>query len=184
MMLKKNFKYILIAGLFWFIIHSLYITYDGLTDAGQKADLAVVFGNKVNEDGTLSPRLKARLDKSIELYQKKQVRNILVSGGLGKEGYWEGTEMKKYLIKNKIPPTSILVDNFGDNTEKTVLNTIKAADSLKYSTVISVSQFYHQTRIKKLFREQHFKNIESSSPKYFEIRDLYSVFREFFAYYL
>ncbi|AZB00394.1 YdcF family protein [Chryseobacterium joostei] len=183
-MLKKILKYILIAGLFWFIIHSLYITYDGFTEPQQKADLAVVFGNKVNEDGTLSPRLKARLDKSIELYHNKQVKNILVSGGLGKEGYWEGTEMKKYLIKNKIPTEKILVDNSGNNTEKTVINTIKIADSLKFSKVISVSQFYHQTRIKKLFREHNFKNIESSSPTYFEIRDLYSVFREFFAYYL
>lgn len=183
-MLKHILKYISIAVLSWFVIHSLYITYDGLADTKQKANIAVVFGNKVNEDGTLSPRLKARLDKSIELYQEKQIKDILVSGGLGKEGYWEGTEMKKYLIKSKIPADNILVDNFGDNTEKTVINTIRIADSLKYDKIISVSQFYHQTRIKKLFREHHFKNIESSSPKYFEVRDLYSVFREFFAYYL
>ncbi|WP_317167009.1 YdcF family protein [Chryseobacterium bernardetii] len=182
--MKLIIKYILIAGFSWFIIHSLYITYDGLTNTEQKADLAVVFGNKVNKDGTLSPRLQVRLDKSIELYQKKQIKEILVSGGLGKEGYWEGMEMKKYLIKNKIPAKKILVDNFGDNTEKTIINTIKIADSLKYSRIISVSQFYHQTRIKKLFRKHHFKNIESSSPEYFELRDFYSVFREFFAYYL
>lgn len=183
-MLSKILKSILIAGLSWFLIHSLYITYDGLKNFKEKADLAVVFGNQVNEDGTLSQRLQARLDESIELYQKNQIKKILVSGGLGKEGYWEGTEMKKYLIKNKIPAQNILVDNFGDNTEKTVVNTIKIIDSLKYNRVISVSQFYHQTRIKKLFREHHFKNIESSSPEYFELRDFYSVFREFFAYYL
>lgn len=183
-MLSKILKFILIAGISWFIIHSFYITYDGFTKPKQKADLAVVFGNKVNKDGTLSPRLKARLGKSIDLYQKKQVRDILVSGGLGKEGYWEGTEMKKYLVENNIPASNILVDNFGDNTEKTIINTIKIADSLKYNNIVSVSQFYHQTRIKKLFREHHFKNIESSSPTYFELRDFYSVFREFFAYYL
>ncbi|MEJ5104865.1 YdcF family protein [Chryseobacterium sp. MYb328] len=183
-MLKNIIKFTLLIAFSWFVIHSLYISYDGFTNPNQKADIAVVFGNKVNEDGSLSSRLKARLDKSIELYQKKQTKEILVSGGLGKEGYWEGTEMKKYLIRNKIPAKKILVDNFGDNTEKTVINTIKIADSLKYSRIISVSQFYHQTRIKKLFREHHFKNIESSSPVYFEIRDFYSVFREFFAYYL
>lgn len=182
--MKIIIKYILIAGCSWFIIHSLYITYDGLTNPEQKAHLAVVFGNKVNEDGTLAPRLKARLDESIELYQKKQVKDILVSGGLGKEGYWEGTEMKKYLISHQIPSENILVDNFGDDTEKTVINTIRMADSLQYDKIISVSQFYHQTRIKKLFRARHFENIESSSPDYFEIRDFYSIFREFFAYYL
>lgn len=183
-MLSKILKYILVTAISWFTVHSLYITYDGFKNFKQKADLAVVFGNKVNEDGTLSPRLKARLDQSIELYRKKQVKDIVVSGGLGKEGYWEGTEMKKYLIENSIPADKIIVDNFGDNTEKTVVNTMKIADSLQYNSIISVSQFYHQTRIKKLFREHHFKNIESSSPVYFEIRDFYSVFREFFAYYL
>ncbi|WP_336963907.1 YdcF family protein [Chryseobacterium contaminans] len=182
--MKIIIKYILIAGFSWFIIHSLYITYDGFKNAEQKADLAVVFGNKVNEDGSLSSRLQARLDKSIELYQKNQIKEILVSGGLGKEGYWEGTEMKKYLIKNKIPADKVLVDNLGDNTEKTVINTLKIADSMKYNRIISVSQFYHQSRIKKLFREHHFNNIETSSPEYWELRDFYSVFREFFAYYL
>lgn len=100
----KILKYLLIAGSSWFITHSLYIVYDGLKETGQQADMTGVFGNKVNEDGTLSPRLKARLDKCIELYRKKQAKNILVSGGLGKEGYWEGTEMKKYLIKTKSHP--------------------------------------------------------------------------------
>lgn len=94
-MLSKILKSILIAGLSWFLIHSLYITYDGLKNFKEKADLAVVFGNQVNEDSTLSQRLQARLDESIELYQKNQIKKILVSGGLGKEGYWEGTEMKK-----------------------------------------------------------------------------------------
>ncbi|MBB6372700.1 YdcF family protein [Chryseobacterium shigense] len=183
-MLKNIFKYIFIAGMVWFVIHSIYITADGLINTQQNADLAVVLGNKVNEDGTLSPRLKARLDETIKLYRKKQVKEILVSGGLGKEGYWEGSEMKKYLIENKIPSDKIITDNHGDTTEKTVINSVRIADSLKYKSIISVSQYYHQTRIKKLFRKHHFNNITSSSPEYFEIRDLYSIFREFFAYYL
>ncbi|WP_051884446.1 YdcF family protein [Chryseobacterium luteum] len=183
-MFKNIFKYFFIPGILWFMIHSIYIINDGLTNTQQNTDLAVVFGNKVNEDGTLSPRLKARLDEAVRLYGKKQVKEILVSGGLGKEGYWEGNEMKKYLIENKIPSEKILTDNYGDTTEKTVINSVKAADSLKYKSIVSVSQYYHQTRIKKLFRNCHFDHITSSSPEYFEIRDVYSVFREFFAYYL
>jgi len=81
----KILKYLLIAGSSWFITHSLYIVYDSLKETGQQADMTGVFGNKVSEDGTLSPPLKARLDKCIELYRKKQAKNILVSGGLGKE---------------------------------------------------------------------------------------------------
>ncbi len=75
----------------------------------------------MNKDGPLSPRLKARLDKTVELYRNHTVKDVLVSGGFGKEGYWEGNEMKKYLLKNKIPLEKIITDNDGDNIEKTVI---------------------------------------------------------------
>ncbi|WP_027384331.1 YdcF family protein [Epilithonimonas caeni] len=176
-------KYFILLPLFWFFIHSIYIIWDGFNDKGQTADIAVVFGNKVNIDGSLSERLKARLDQSIAIYKTGRVEKILVSGGYGKEGFWEGSEMKKYLIENKIPSEKILVDNFGDDTEKTVVNTIKIMDSLHYKKLISVSQYYHQSRIKKFFREHLFYNVYTSSPRYFEMRDFYSVFREFFAFY-
>jgi len=52
-------KYVLLIFVFWFVAHSIYITIDGLHDKGAKADVAIVLGNKVNEDGTLSNRLKA-----------------------------------------------------------------------------------------------------------------------------
>ena len=184
--MKKVFpfiKSIFIILIVWFLAHSIYITIDGLNDKQTEADVAIVLGNKVNEDGTLSERLKARLDKSIELFNKKRVRTIIVSGGLGKEGFWEGKKMKEYLVENKIPEDEILVDNFGNDTEKTVENSIRMMDSLKFKSAISVSQYFHQTRTKKLFRNKGFRNIESSSPDYFEMRDFYSIFREFLAYY-
>lgn len=91
--------------------------------------------------------------------------------------------MQEYLIKNKIQKDKILVDNYGNDTEKTVENSIRIMDSLNFKSAISVSQFFHQTRTKKLFRKKGFENIESASPKYFELRDFYSMFREFVAYY-
>ena len=184
--MKKVFTFIksIFVGLIvWFLIHSIYITIDGLNDKNKNADVAIVLGNKVNEDGTLSERLKARLDKSVELFKQKRVKSIIVSGGFGKESFWEGKKMKEYLIENKIPREKILVDNYGNDTEKTVENTIRMMDSLNFKSAISVSQFFHQTRTKKLFRKKGFENIESASPDYFELRDFYSIFREFVAYY-
>lgn len=91
--------------------------------------------------------------------------------------------MKKYLVLNKISANDIIVDNNGIDTEQTVLNSIKIMDSLKYQSAISVSQYFHQTRIKNLYRKNGFQKIENSSPNYFEGRDLYAIFREFFAFY-
>jgi vancomycin permeability regulator SanA len=179
--ISKATLLILIA---WFLIHSIYVTIDGLHDNHTRADVAIVFGNKVNEDGTLSKRLKARVDKSLELYNQHRVKKIIVSGGLGKEGHWEGTAMKKYLVAHKVPAKDISVDNHGDDTEKTVVNSIEIMDELHYNSAISVSQYFHQTRIKMLFRKHGFTNIASASPRYFEWRDFYSIFREFVAFYV
>lgn len=184
--MKRQFKPLkFISGIFilWFLAHSIYIIADGLNDKMQNADVAIILGNKVNEDGTLSERLKQRLDQGILIYNQKRVKKIIVSGGFGKEGFWEGTEMQKYLVKNKIPNEDIFVDNYGNDTEKTVANSIRIMDSLHLKSAISVSQYFHQTRTKNLYRKRGFTNIESSSPKYFELRDIYAVFREFFAFY-
>lgn len=184
--MKKAFKLLrTITAVFilWFIAHSSFIIFDGLRDKNQNADVAIVLGNKINTDGTPSERLKARLDKSLELYEAKRVNKIIVSGGFGKEGFWEGDKMKGYLESKNIPSDKIIVDNFGNDTEKTVENVVRIMDSLQMKSAISVSQYFHQTRTKQLFRKHNFIKIESASPDYFELRDFYSVFREFFAFY-
>lgn len=175
---------IIIAALFlWFVIHSVYIITDGLSDQGKRADLAVILGNKVNEDGTLSTRLEKRLETGIALYQQHRIQKILVSGGLGKEGFYEGDKMKDFLVNNGVPDSVIIVDNKGDNTRLTVENTLKLEAQLHFKSIIVVSQYFHVTRTKKLFEDRGFENVSSASPAYFEWRDLYSILREFPAYY-
>ncbi|NBW37208.1 MAG: YdcF family protein [Cytophagia bacterium] len=184
----KNYKRIIksfIALLFlWLFGHLTYVIIDGLTDKNMQADIAVVLGNKVNEDGTLSKRLEKRMECGLRLYRTGRVKKIVVSGGLGKEGFYEGDKMKNYLIKNKVPDSIIVVDNFGSNTFATVNNTLKLKDSLKFNSIIVVSQYFHMTRTKMLFRKQGFENVSSVSPQYFEFRDLYSLLREFVAFYV
>ena len=180
----KILKYLFFIVIAWFFVHIIYITIDGLGDNNAKADIAVILGNKVNTDGTLSERLEERLKCGLKLYKDKRVNKILVSGGLGKEGFYEGTKMKEYLIKNGVPDTLIIVDNKGDNTIATIDNTLKLKDSLNFKNLIVVSQYFHVTRTKMLFRKRNFKEVNSVSPNYFEFRDIYSLFREFFAYYL
>lgn len=181
--LIKYLKFVVIFIISWFTIHTIYIIIDGLSDSGEKADIAIILGNKVNEDGTLSARLEKRLETGIELYKNYRVKKILVSGGLGKEGFYEADKMKDFLISNAIPDSVILVDNYGNNTRLTVENTLKFHQKYKFKNIIVVSQYFHVTRTKKLFKEKGFMNVKSVSPKYFEWRDLYSILREFPAYY-
>ncbi|MCX8523173.1 YdcF family protein [Chryseobacterium formosus] len=179
----KALKIICITIFTWFIIHSVYIISDGLSENGAKADAAVILGNKVNEDGTLSERLEKRLETGAELYKNHRIKKIIVSGGLGKEGYYEGSKMKEYLISKNIPDSVIIVDNKGDNTRLTIDNTLEIQKKYGFKSLIVVSQYFHVTRTKKLFRDKGFENVSSVSPRYFEWRDLYSILREFPAYY-
>ncbi len=94
-----HLKYFLIFCIIWVCIHCIIISYIGLQNKTKNTYYAIVLGNNVNEDGTISERLKARLDKSIELYNNKKILKIIVSGGLGKEGFYEGDKMKEYLVK-------------------------------------------------------------------------------------
>ena len=177
-------KIILCALCLWIIGHIGYSIVDGLTDTGASADVAVVFWNTVNPDGTLSTRLEKRLESGLNLYRTGRVQKLIVSGWFGKEGFLEGDVMRDYLVRNGVPEWAILVDNAWNNTLATVKNVLKLENSLQYKSIIVVSQYFHITWIKKLFRENGYTNVTSVSPKYFEIRDIYSLLREFIAYYV
>ena len=167
----------------WVLVHTLLITWDGLHDRQQRADIGVILGNKVNEDGTLSERLTQRLACGLALYRSGRVGRLLVSGGLGKEGYYEGTKMRDYLRAHGVPDTAIIVDNAGNTTQQTVRNTAQLQPVLHFRSVLVVSQFYHLSRTKMLFRQAGFTEVSGVSPVYFELRDGYSLLREFVAYY-
>jgi len=179
----KYLKIIAFTGILWLVIHSLYIIIDGISDDGKSADIAVILGSKVNEDGTLSKRLEERLKTGEELIKKHRVRKILVSGGFGKEGFYEGDKMKEFLVSRGINDSLIIVDNLGNTTRATVDNTLTLRKHFAFNSIIVVSQYFHVTRTKKLFREKGFENVSSVSPDYFEWRDLYAIIREFPAYY-
>lgn len=180
---KKILKFIIIFFCLWFAIHIAYTITDGLKDEGKSADVAVILGTTVNTDGTLSERLEKRLECGLKLFQDKRVKNIIVSGGFGKEGFFEGDKMKQYLVGKGVPESLVIVDNKGNNTTATVANVLHMKDSLQYDSLIVVSQYFHLTRTKMLFKKEGFENVSSAGPKYFEYRDFYSLFREFFAYY-
>jgi len=178
---KAKYSLRLLAA--WVLVHTLLITWDGLHNSQQRADLAVILGNKVNEDGTLSERLAQRLACGLALYRSGRVGRLLVSGGLGKEGFYEGDKMRDYLRAHGVPDTAIVVDNAGNTTQQTVRNTARLQRALHFRSVLVVSQFYHLSRTKMLFRQAGFTEVSGASPVYFELRDGYSLLREFAAYY-
>ena len=93
---RKILLLALLSGLVFFTAAGLLV-FAGMNDRIGNADVALVLGNKVNPDGSPSPRLKARLDTAAENFRNGFFPKIIVSGGTGIEGVPEGTAMKNYL---------------------------------------------------------------------------------------
>jgi vancomycin permeability regulator SanA len=158
------------------------LVWNGMTDHLGKADIALVLGNKVNPDGSPSPRLKARLDTAISLFQKGYFQRIIVSGGTGKEGFPEGTVMKRYLIASGIPAFAVLVDDHGVDTLTSAHNTASIMRSEHLKSVFVITQYFHIPRSKLALSKCGIFPIFNAHPHYFEVRDIYSTMRELPAY--
>ncbi|WP_426350689.1 YdcF family protein [Alloiococcus sp. CFN-8] len=190
--MKKNLHYrrftkilivFFVVFIVWFIVHTLMITYDGLRDNINFTDAAVVLGNKVETDGTPSNRLKSRLDKAIELYEKGYFDYIIVSGGTGKEGFDEAEVMRSYLMDKGISDEYIILDHDGYNSYMTAENTKAIMDKMDFHSVTIITQFFHISRTELAFKKVGVEEIYSAHADYFELRDIYSLVREFPAYY-
>ncbi|HEY8938342.1 MAG TPA: YdcF family protein, partial [Cyclobacteriaceae bacterium] len=156
----KTKSIILGALLFsWFLIHSIIITVDGLNDDVHHADYVLILGNTVNPDGTLSARLKARVDKGLQLFNDSLADTIIVSGGLGVEGHYEARKMKQYLIDSGVEEKHIIVDDLGINTVASARNFVKITNGNDKNSVVVVSQFFHITRTKYILRKLGVENV-------------------------
>ena len=75
---------------------------------GFDKNFVIILGAKIKDDGTLTPILKARVDKAIEFARKQKDSNgkdivFVPSGGKGiDEVIPEAEAIKNYLIKNGI----------------------------------------------------------------------------------
>ena len=87
-------------------------------------DFVIILGSKIRKDGSLTPLLKARVDKAIEFakeQKEKSGRNIIFipSGGKGNDEITsEANAMKNYLIENGISRDDIIIENKSTSTEQ------------------------------------------------------------------
>lgn len=71
------------------VIAAVFLVIVGLAAQPNKADVAIVFGSKVETSGLPSERLKARLDTAADQFKNGDAREIIVSGGTGDKGFPE-----------------------------------------------------------------------------------------------
>lgn len=168
-----------VAGI---LIALVLLISSGLKDQVGKADVALVLGNMVNTDGTPSPRLRARLDKTLELYRSGYFPTIIVSGGIGIEGYDEAQVMRDYLVSLGVSADHIVMDNKGINTSESAKNTLEIIRESNQKSVFVITQYFHVPRARLTLARLGISPIYSAHADFFEWRDIYSSLREVVGY--
>ena len=165
-----------------FTLAATLIVADGLTDDIHAADVAIVPGNTVEKDGRPSARLRARLDQTIALYRQGLFPDVIVSGGVGSEGFDEAEVMKRYLVENGVPEIRIHVDSGGSTTYLTAKNAARMMRENGWQSAMVVSQYFHVPRMRLALQRSGITPVFSAHARYFELRDVYSIAREVVGY--
>lgn len=182
---KRTKRFLLLTALpvaLAFTLAATLIVADGLTDEIHAADVAIVPGNTVETDGRPSARLGARLDQTVALYRQGLFPNVIVSGGVGREGFDEAEVMKRYLVEQGVPERSIHVDSGGATTRLTARNASRMMRENGWQSALVVTQYFHVPRMRLAMKRSGVAPVFSAHSQYFERRDVYSIPREVVGY--
>lgn len=170
-------KYVLTLTVFMYVISNSFLM-DEVVRAWEycdddiylkdtKYDLAIVLGGM----GRIDERQNRfdfgfsgdRLFQTLELYYKKRVGKILITGGSGsisKPHHREAEYIKKYLESISVPDSSIIIENNSKNTFENAIFTKHILDSLQFKgSILLVTSSFHMRRSLAIFNKARYKNL-------------------------
>ncbi len=130
-------------------------------------DLAIVLGGM----GRIDERQQRfdfgyagdRLFQTLELYHKKRVNKLFITGGSGsinKPHHREAAFIKKYLEAISIPDSNIIIENNSKNTYENAIFSKHILDSLHFNgSILLVTSSYHMRRSNAIFKKAGYKNM-------------------------
>lgn len=107
------------------------------------ADIALVLGAKVGDDGEPSVFLRERVDAAVELYREGVVDTLVMSGARRGPDYDEPATMVRLALEQGVPEQDIVIDAGGWDTFASCAN---ARDLWGAERVIIVTQQFHAPR--------------------------------------
>jgi len=105
-------------------------------------------------NGDPSPVLRARLDHALDLYRRGQVRQIILTGGVGPgDTTSEAAAGKQYLIEQGLAADALLLEDRGTTTWESLQNAVPLARANRIGAVMLVSDPFHMLRSIKMARD-------------------------------
>ncbi|NCC69976.1 hypothetical protein EOM09_00100 [bacterium] len=145
----------------------------------ENRDIAIVFGAGIKENNEPSDILADRVEVAVDLYNKKKVKKILMSGDNSTIYHNESFVMKEYATNLGVPEKDIVLDFAGFNTYSTC---VRAKEIFGISSAILVTQDYHLNRALYLCNNVGVDSIGVSSDLRKYILQFKFSFREIFAF--
>jgi uncharacterized SAM-binding protein YcdF (DUF218 family) len=115
------------------------------------------------------------------MYRSKLAPTLIVSGGVGKEGFDEAVVMRDYLVRKGVPATAVIVDSLGVDTQATSINSAAIMRARGWSSAIVVTQHFHVPRTKLALQKAGVRQVTVTHARFVEWRDIYSTLRELVA---
>jgi uncharacterized SAM-binding protein YcdF (DUF218 family) len=111
-----------------------------------KSDCIIILGCKV--DGVVSsPFLVSRIEEGYRLYNEKQARYIIASGGQGvNENISEAEAIKRYLVGKGVNEDNIILEDQSTSTWANLLNSKEIMKQRQFNNAIIVSNKFHLKR--------------------------------------
>lgn len=159
---KRKFFVIFCLLLILYIIWNVVsICVYSSSDETCEADVAIVLG-AATYDGEVSPVYRERLNHGMMLYEKNYIEKIVVTGGYG-EGNEESDACaaKRYLEKQGVPGTDIILEEESSITQENLENAKKLMDEKGYKTAFIVSDPLHMRRAMLLAKDVGIKAYSS-----------------------
>ncbi len=109
-------------------------------------EILVTLGNRLNDDGSISDFLRARLEKTLSI--AKDYDLLVVTGGIAnpKAGRAEADVMRDYLVERGVPEDEIRVENTSKTTKENAKHCRKVFEELNVKEITLLSSAYHIDR--------------------------------------
>jgi vancomycin permeability regulator SanA len=126
------------------------LMWDDATDVPARP-VAIVFGTRVEPDGTLSPRLADRVGAAVDLYRAGRVQRLIMTGDRHPPDYDEVAAMRSTAVAAGVPDAAISLDPAGLDTYDSC---VRAHAGYEVRAAVLVTQAYHLPRALYLCRQQ------------------------------
>lgn len=110
--------------------------------------VAVILGNRLNDDGTPSEILLARLCTALKLISDLKPSKVILSGGMAnaKAGIAEATVMKAYLIEHGVDESVLVVEDKSLTTKQNAEFSVPIALQLGATELLLSTSCEHLSR--------------------------------------